>query len=144
VRRCNEAGRQLIKRFEGCRLEAYQCAAGVWTLGYGSTGGVRPGDTITQAQAEARFEADVARFEGAVDVLTQGLGLSDNAFSALVSLAFNVGAFRIARSTLLRKLRAGDTLGAADQFLLWARAGGAVLPGLARRRAAERVLFLTP
>lgn len=141
--RTNEAGRALIKRFEGLRLDAYLCPAGVWTIGYGHTGDVRSGDRITEHQADAILDVDLDRFERAVGELTDGLELNENQFSALVSFAFNLGEAALTRSTLLRHLRAGDLERAADEFRKWVYAGGQVLPGLVKRRAAERELFLT-
>lgn len=137
----SEGGRKLIKRFEGCRLEAYRCAAGVWTIGYGHTGDVAPGTKITQHQADVLFDYDVERFEDGVSALP--VLLTQPQFDALVSLAFNVGLARVAQSTLLRKLRAGDVQGAASEFMKWKLAAGKVQPGLVRRRAAERELFLS-
>ena len=134
------AGLALIKRFEGLRTEAYRCPAGVWTIGYGSTRGVREGMKITEAQAEALLLRDVERFErdvvGMVEVpITQGM------FDALVSFAFNLGAEAMRRSTLLRLLNQSRYADAAQQFARWNKAGGRVLDGLTKRRAAERALF---
>jgi lysozyme len=152
VRRINEAGKAIIKQFEGLRLEAYLCPAGVWTIGWGHTGrNVLPGSKITEHQAESILDVDLDRFERDVEALTQGCSLNENEFSALVSFAFNVGsdiddddkAEGLGDSTLLKKLKAGDRAGAAAEFMKWVNAKGRVLPGLVRRRAAERRLFLT-
>lgn len=136
-------GLAIIKRFESLRLAAYQDAVGMWTIGWGHTQGVRPGQRITEAQAEAFLREDLVRFEAAV---TQGVDvlINQHQFDALVSFAFNVGADALRRSTLLRKLNGGDREGAADEFPRWNRAGPRVLQGLVLRRAAERELFLTP
>ena len=143
AREVNEAGVRLVQEFEGCRLDAYRCPAGIPTIGYGATGpDIRMGMVWTQEQADARLVEDLARFADGVERLVE-VDLSDNQFAAIVSFAFNVGLGALRDSTLLRKLNAGDYLGAADQLPRWARAGGRVLPGLTRRRAAERDLFLS-
>lgn len=136
----NDAGRQIVMSFEGCRLDAYVCPAGKLTIGYGHTGDVKPGDHITQHQAEAILEVDLQRYEMAVESLASGANA--NQFSAMVSFAFNVGVKAFEESTLLRKFRAGKALGAAEEFMRWTHAGGVELPGLVKRRAAERALFL--
>lgn len=140
--RTSARGIQLIKDFEGLRLTAYRCPAGIWTIGYGHTGDVRQGQTVTEHQAEVILtEIDLPRFEEAVS----GLGtLTQNQFDALVSFAYNVGVRALNRSTLARHIRARNYQQAADEFSKWVRAGGKVLPGLVRRRAAERKLFLEP
>jgi GH24 family phage-related lysozyme (muramidase) len=137
----NAKGLRLLKSFEGLRLTAYQDSVGVWTIGYGTTSGVRPGMVITEAQAEALLRRDLNRFEQAVDDLVN-VPLNDDQFSALVSFTYNVGEGALASSTLLRLLNQRDYQGAADQLLRWDKAGGSTLPGLTRRRKAERALFL--
>jgi lysozyme len=128
--------------FEGLRLTAYQDSVGVWTIGWGHTGpDVRPGLTITRAQAESLLRQDLGRFERGVAGLVK-VPLSSNQFSALVSFSFNVGLGALGSSTLLRVLNQGNYTGAADQFSVWNKAGGKTLEGLVRRRAAERALFL--
>jgi GH24 family phage-related lysozyme (muramidase) len=140
-RQINADGLRLLKSFEGLRLEAYQDPVGVWTIGYGTTTGVRPGMVITEAEAESLLRRDLARFENAVADLVN-VPVNDNQFSALVSFTYNVGEGALASSTLLRLLNQRDYSGTADQLLRWNRAGGAELPGLTRRRRAERALFL--
>lgn len=140
-RHINTAGLNLLKSFEGLQLTAYLDPVGVWTIGYGTTSGVYQGMNISQAQAEALLQTDLHRFETAVaDEVTRPI--TENQFSALVSFTYNVGAGAFASSTLLKLLNQGDIQGAANQFLVWVYAGGIVLPGLARRRRAERLLFL--
>lgn len=140
-RRINAEGLALIKESEGMRLKAYICPAGVLTVGFGSTGPhVKPGMVITEAEAEALLRDDLARFERGVEKLTGGHA-TDNQFSAMVSLAFNVGLDAFKRSTLLRKHMEGDTAGAADEFARWTRANGKILPGLVKRRAKEAALY---
>jgi lysozyme len=118
------------------------CPAKVWTIGWGHTRGVNEGDEITLAEAKAFFDADLEEYEQGVLKLTSGMTLTQGQFDALVSFAYNFGCSRLAKSTLLRKLVAGDKLGAANEFLKWIYAGPRVLRGLERRRAAERALFL--
>jgi lysozyme len=143
ARRTNAAGIALIKRFEGLRLEAYLCPAGVWTIGYGHTGNnVLPGSKITEHQANAILDVDLDKFERGVEALLPGVPLTDNEFAALVSLSFNIGLSRFEKSTLREKLLLRDKPGAAAEFLKWRLAAGKVLPGLVKRRAAERALFL--
>ena len=132
----NQAGLQLIESFEGLRLTAYQDSVGVWTIGYGLTLGVHQGQTITQPQAQAFLQQDLGVAEAAVNRL--GLPLTDNQFAALVSFTFNLGAGN------LNNLMKNGLAAAADRILLFDHAGGRVLPGLTRRRQAERALFLTP
>ncbi len=134
-------GRALIKEFEGLRLEAYRCSAGKWTIGYGSTRGVKEGDVITEAGAEARLVDDLRWAEAAVERQVR-VGLTQNQFDALASFVFNLGESALSRSTLLRKLNGKDYLGAADELPRWSTAGGQVLSGLQRRRMAERAFFL--
>lgn len=140
----SENGRALIKRFEGCSLVAYPdpgTGAAPWTIGYGSTAGVKEGDKITQQRADVllKLDADAAAREvsNIVDV-----PLNQNQFDALVSLAFNIGADALAKSTLMRKLNDENYAGAADEFPRWIYAGGKELKGLVARRAAERELFM--
>jgi GH24 family phage-related lysozyme (muramidase) len=137
----NSKGLRLLKSFEGLRLDAYVDAVGVLTIGYGTTTGVVPGMRITEAEAEAFLKRDLGRFEAAVRDLVR-VSLNDDQFSALVSFAYNVGESALANSTLLRLLNQGDFQGAADQFLRWNRGDSGELPGLTRRRKAERSLFL--
>lgn len=135
------AGVGLIKRFEGLRLRAYRCSAGRLTIGWGHTGDVSPGAVITEHQAEAILSVDLESAERAVERCVD-VPLTQGQFDALVSFVFNLGEGRLAGSTLLRKLNAGDVAGAADELLKWRYAAGAVSPGLVKRRAAERTLFL--
>jgi lysozyme len=144
-RQANKAGTDLIQEFESCRLVAYRDIAGIPTIGWGHTGPeVHMGMTISQDQADRLFDADTDKFEAAVDRLTKGKA-SDDQFGALTSFAFNAGADALAGSTLLRLHNSGDFAGAAGQFELWDKShvGGklVVVPGLLRRREAERDLY---
>ena len=135
------AGLAMTKQLEGLRLTAYQDQAGRWTIGYGHAGpDVHPGLTITQAQAEQLLESDLAAAVASVNrAVTSGINQSQ--FDALVDFVFNLGCGSLLASTLLRHVNAGDFTAAAQQFLLWDHAGGAVVPGLLERRRAELQLF---
>ena len=141
-RKIGQAGLALIKQYEGCRLAAYRRAAGVWTIGYGHTAGVHSGMTITQAQADAYLQQDIAKFEGYVNnpaYVPITANLNQNQFDALVSFAFNLGAGN------LRKLCKGRTAAQIAQAMTqYCKANGKVLAGLKRRRAAEQALFNKP
>ena len=139
----NERGLKLVETLEGLSLKAYLCPAGCWTIGYGSRRGVTPGMVITPEQAVVRLHADLGVAEAAVFRLVKAK-LTHNAFSALVSLVFNIGSGAFSGSTLLRVLNAGDTRAAANEFLKWNRVNGIANDGLSRRRELERLLFLSP
>lgn len=134
-----------IVEHEGLRLEAYRDVAGYWTIGVGhlvTTDKAAPQpDPITEEQARAILAEDLLRFAVVIEAAVI-VPLSANQFSAVLSLAFNVGGRAFANSTLVRKLNAGDTAGAAREFARWRKAGGRVVPGLVKRRADERELFM--
>lgn len=140
--RASSGAIELVKRFEGCKLTAYQDVVGVWTIGYGSTSCVQPHETITQAQADARLNVDLQTAADCVERKV-GIHLTQNQFDALCSFVFNLGCRAFCGSTLLRLLNAGEVKTAADEFLKWNRAGGRVLAGLTARREAERTYFLS-
>lgn len=130
----------IIREFEGLKLKAYKCPAGVWTIGYGSTGpGITAGLVWTLDQAKARLAKDVETFAAGVAKIagdcTQGQ------FDALVSFAYNLGLGALKSSTLLRKHIANDHKSAAVEFPRWNKADGKVLAGLTRRRIAEAALY---
>lgn len=136
----------IIKEFEGLRLEAYDDGIGVWTVGYGTIRyqngtRVKRGDKITLEQAEQYLRHNLSNFEDAVNSLVK-VPLTQNQFDALTSLVYNIGSSAFSKSTLLKKLNAKDYKGAADQFLVWNKAGGKTLQGLINRRTKERQLFL--
>jgi lysozyme len=138
----SDKGLALTEQFEGLRLDAYQDSVGIWTIGYGHTGpDVHPRLTITEEQAAQLLLKDVAGAVASVNHLVTVV-LTQNQFDALVDFAFNVGAAKLANSTLLRELNAGNFDAAAAQFPLWCHAGGVVLPGLLQRRQATQALFL--
>lgn len=141
--RASEGCKQLIRVFEGLNTKAYKCPAGVLTIGYGHTGSdVKEGQTITKDQAELLLSQDLGMVGRQVEHALDGMRVNQNQFDALCSFVFNLGIGRLEASTLLKKLKAGDIEGAANEFLRWNRAGGQVLDGLTRRRQAERRLFL--
>jgi lysozyme len=133
----------IIQEFEGCKLTAYLCPAGVWTIGWGSTGvGVSKGVVWTQAEADERYKKDMAVFKAGVQKLVT-VPVNKNQLEALTSFAYNLGIGALKGSTLLKFLNTGNYQAAANQFLRWDKANGKVLAGLARRRTAERKLFLS-
>ena len=138
-RKIGQAGLALIKQFEGCRLVAYQCSAGVWTIGYGHTAGVHKGMKITQTQAEAYLLQDVAKFEKYVNnpsYVPFTDKLNQNQFDALVSFAFNLGQGNV------KKLCTGRTINQIPSAMQqYCKAAGKTLPGLQRRRKAEAALY---
>jgi len=138
--RTGRDGVELIRHFEGCRFDAYLCPAGVWTIGYGHTADVKEGDSIDQEAAEAFLIEDLEKFEQAVTRLVD-VPLTQQQFDALVSWTFNLGAGNLAESTLLRKLNNYQYAEVPEQMMRWVKAGGQVLDGLVRRRAAEAALF---
>lgn len=138
-RRIGQAGLALIKQFEGCRLIAYQCSAGVWTIGYGHTAGVYKGMKITQAQADAFLKQDIAKFEKYINnpsYVPFTDKLNQNQFDALVSFAFNLGQGNV------KKLCTGRVMNQIPSAMQqYCKAAGKTLPGLQRRRKAEAALY---
>lgn len=134
-------GLALIKRYEGCKLDAYQDSVGVWTIGYGSTLGVKQGQRITQQQADALLIEDLARFENGVGgYVTKDV--KESQADAMISLAFNIGLGNFRDSTLLKLTNSNQPMQAAQQFPKWCNAGGKPLLGLLRRRLSEAQLYL--
>lgn len=134
-------GINLIKKYEGCRLTAYKCPAGVWTIGYGHTKNVKSGMKITQNKANELLEDDLKRIGNTIIQLVN-VSLHQNQFDALVSFTFNCGSGALKRSTLLKKLNNKDYDGAANEFIKWNKSNGKVLNGLVKRREEEKSLFL--
>jgi lysozyme len=142
-RKINAKGKALLCKFEGCKLDSYRDSVGVATIGYGHTGpDVRIPMSITPERAEELLEQDLARFETGVEALIGGAATSSDQFSALVSLAYNIGIGNLSTSTVLKRHKLGNAMGAANAFLMWNRAGKQILAGLTRRREAERALYL--
>lgn len=132
----------LIRQFEGCKLKAYLCPAGVWTCGWGSTGNdVGPGTVWTQEYADRRMKSDADRFTKQVLDLCPNLSLQPNVLCAIADFAYNLGIGRLRGSTLLKRVKAGDLPATKTELMKWTRGGGKVLPGLVRRRTAECALF---
>lgn len=140
ARMINAAGLALVRNCEGLRLEAYQDGAGVWTIGYGHTRGVKPGDAIGAEQAELLLEADLMAAEAAVSRYVK-VPLTDNQFAALVSFVFNEGEGAFTKSTMLKKLNEGGYGVVPACLKSWIFAGGKIAPGLVKRRAVEAALW---
>lgn len=150
MRKVSKAGIDLIKSFEGLSLKPYLCPAKIPTIGYGSIEypdgkKVSMKDaSITEAQAEQYLEHEINKKASEIEKMVK-VQLNDNEFAALTSFAYNVGTGALKGSTLLRLLNSNaDRIAVADQLLRWNKAGGKELPGLTRRRQAERSLFLQP
>lgn len=141
--RISDRGVELVAKFEGCRLEAYKCPAGVWTIGYGHTAGVKEGDRLpTQERAKELLKEDLTKYASSVNnCVKKGLinfPLNQNQFDALTSFCYNCGAGS------LQKLVSGrDAATVAEKILAYNKGGGKVLAGLVKRREAERELFLS-
>tara|TARA_R100000541_G_scaffold18152_1_gene27936 strand:- start:192 stop:635 length:444 start_codon:yes stop_codon:yes gene_type:complete len=133
-------GLSLIKKFEGCELNSYKCAAGVPTIGFGSTHGIEMGMSISKARAEELLLEDISKFEDIVDKSVT-VALDQHQFDALVSWTFNLGGGNLNSSTMLKVINAGDYEDVPEQIKRWNKANGKVLEGLIRRREAEALLF---
>jgi len=142
----NAEGYALIKRFEGCRLKAYRCPANVLTIGYGNTfyedgTKVKDGDVITQQRAEELAKFIIDQFAVSIAPFIQKT-LTENQFSACVSLAYNIGTGNFKKSSVFKKLNINPNDSTiADSFRLWNKGGGKVLKGLVNRREAEIQLY---
>lgn len=142
----NDAGYALSRKAEGLKLKAYLCPAKKWTIGYGATRyederKVKEGDIITKERAEELLKNLISKFEKDVKRLVQ-VQLNDNQFSALVDFTYNVGTESFATSTLLKKINTVNFKGASEEFGRWIYSKGVELPGLVKRRKAEKELFL--
>ena len=133
-------GLGLIKKFEGCELEAYKCAAGVWTIGYGSTKGVKEGDSLTQEDADKLLRHEMNEYEGYIKDMVK-IDLKQNEFDSLVSWVFNLGPANLKTSTMLKVINDNKLEEVPSQMKRWNKANGKVLEGLIRRREAEALLF---
>lgn len=143
---------KLIQRFEGCArkrsdgsFDAYPdpgTGGDPWTIGWGSTGAdIKKGVVWTQKQCDDRFEEHLEEFAAGVSKAIGNAKTNQNQFDAMVSFAYNVGIANLSSSTLLRKHKAGDYAGAAQEFGRWNKAAGKVLAGLTKRRAAEAAMY---
>jgi lysozyme len=165
----SKAGADLMHRFEGCRSKPYLCPAHIWTIGYGHVlyqdqirlpmvrvpekdiamirkeMPLKPEDNRvwSKEEIEKLFADDVASFERGVLRLVPGVVGKQGAFDALVSISFNFGLGNLQRSTIRMKANRGDWEGAAEAFMAWTKGGGKELPGLVKRRIAEKTLFLS-
>ncbi|AMO49186.1 Lysozyme [Enterobacter sp. FY-07] len=140
--RTNERGLELIGNAESCRRDPYVCPAGVLTDGIGNTHGVKAGTRKTDVQIAADWERNILQAEKCVNTYAAGARLSDNTFSAVTSITFNVGCGAMQKSTLFWMLRKGETAQACQQFTRWVYADGVQLPGLVTRRSKEKALCL--
>ena len=143
TRRISAAGLSLVKQWEGRELLAYKDVAGVWTVGYGHTSAagipnVKPGMRVNEVEAEEILKSDLRKFEERVERLVK-VSLTDNQFAVLVSFDFNTGALH--KSTLLKKLNAGDYDAVPGELMKWVNAGGKKVKGLVNRRSAEAGLW---
>lgn len=140
--RTSQRGIDLIKEFEGYSERVYMCAGGKYTIGYGHTRGVEPGDTCTREQAEEYLRQDLQDAEETVLALIT-VPLTQNQFDALVSLVYNIGSGNFCNSTIRRiiNLKINDINEYRKAWLMWIKSKGKVLKGLERRRVAEFNLF---
>lgn len=140
AREVTERGIAFIRQWEGCKLTAYKDGGGVWTIGVGHTGDVKPGQTISQFEADELLKMDLEdhSIEHMLTVPTK-----DCEYDAMSSLAFNIGMDRFRNSTCLKRHNLGNKIGAANAMLLWHFDNGKAVPGLMRRREAERRLYLS-
>jgi lysozyme len=136
----SEEGKALIKKFEGCELEAYQCSANVWTIGYGHTAGVNEGDVCTQEDADRMLAEDLEEFEGYVREAVS-VPLEQNEFDALIAWTYNLGPGSLQSSTMLKRINESNFDEVPNEMRRWNKSGGQVLDGLVRRREAEALLF---
>ena len=137
----SEEGLSIIKKFEGCELESYLCPAGVWTIGYGHTKGVKEGDKINKEEAEYLLQEEMIEYESYINDLVE-VPLQQHMFDALVSWVYNLGSGNLQSSTLLRVLNEGKYDEVPAQIRRWNKSNGQVLEGLVRRREAEAVMFM--
>jgi lysozyme len=147
----NEKGLALLREFESCRLQAYKDGGGVWTIGWGHTGDVKPGDKMSQFEADEQLKMDLEEREVILTGLLNGIPTTPDQFSAMLSLSYNIGFGNPNRappipglrtSTVLKRHKLGNRIGAANAFLMWNKDNGVVVRGLTRRREAERKLYL--
>ena len=136
----SQEGIALIKKFEGCELEAYKCPAGVWTIGYGHTKDVKEGDRINKDEANYLLEEEMIEYEGYINDMVN-VPLDQNQFDALTSWVYNLGSINLMSSTMFTLLNEGKYDEFPQQIKRWNKAGGKVLDGLVKRREAEALLF---
>jgi len=136
----SKEGLSLIKKFEGCELEAYLCPAGVWTIGYGHTKDVKEGDKINRDEADYLLQEEMIEYESYINDFVE-VPLEQNQFDALCSWVYNLGPTNLKNSTMLRVLNEEKYADVPQQIKRWNKAGGEVLDGLIKRREAEAKMF---
>tara|TARA_Y100001937_G_scaffold17583_1_gene24309 strand:+ start:1609 stop:2052 length:444 start_codon:yes stop_codon:yes gene_type:complete len=136
----SKEGISLIKNYEGCRLEAYQDSVGIWTIGYGVIKGVKEGDKINQEEADHLLQEELPEYEGYINDMIK-VPLEQCQFDALVCWVYNLGPNNLKDSTLLKVINEKNYEDVPEQIKRWNKAGGVVLAGLVKRRAAEADLF---
>ena len=136
----SDKGKEFIKHFEGCKLEAYQCSGDVWTIGCGHTRGVEEGDKISKKQADALLSADIEMVETHVQRLIT-VDLDQSQWDAIVSWCFNLGCGNLRASTMLQVINSGELNKVSEQIIRWDKVGKKAVAGLTRRRKAEADLF---
>jgi len=136
----SKEGLALIKKFEGCELEAYRCPAGVWTIGFGTIKDVKEGDRITKDEANHLLEEEMIEYESYIDDMVD-VELNQSQYDALCAWVYNLGPSNLGSSTLLKVLNEGKYEEVPQQIKRWNKANGEVLTGLIRRREAEALLF---
>jgi len=141
-RHISQRGIDLIKKFEGCKLNEYKDSVGVYTIGYGHTKGVYPGMRITEKEAEDLLKSDLIFFEDCIKKLVK-VELTQNEFDALVSWTYNLGCGSLRKSTMLKYLNEDKKQSVTSEMVKWNKAGSVVLKGLILRRKAEAELFAT-
>ena len=137
----SKEGLSLIKKFEGCELEAYLCPAGVWTIGYGHTKDVKEGDKINKEEADYLLQEEMIEYESYINDFVE-VPLNQNQFDALCSWVYNLGPTNLKNSTMLRVLNEEKYADVPQEIKRWNKAGGEVLDGLIKRREAEAKMFL--
>jgi len=136
----SKEGLSLIKKFEGCELEAYLCPAGVWTIGYGHTKDVKEGDKINKEEADYLLQEEMIEYESYINDFVE-VPLEQNQFDALCSWVYNLGPTNLKNSTMLRVLNEEKYADVPQEIKRWNKAGGEVLDGLIKRREAEAKMF---
>ncbi len=136
----SKEGLSLIKKFEGCELEAYLCPAGVWTIGYGHTKDVKEGDKINRDEADYLLQEEMIEYESYINDFVE-VPLEQNQFDALCSWVYNLGPTNLKNSTMLRVLNEEKYTDVPQEIKRWNKAGGEVLDGLIKRREAEAKMF---
>ncbi len=136
-----ERALELAKKFEGLRLSSYKCPAGIWTIGYGHTGDVKPGQKISEEQAETLLQVDMIKAVNSALKYCPILALDQNKLASIGDFVFNLGEGRLKISTLRRRINEQNWSEARRELAKWVWGGGRKLPGLVLRRKAESILL---